>query len=249
MAVQWYYGLHAVQSILEKDVSRALEVILQPGREDERIARIRALAARGGVHVRTAGKDELPKVCSGGQHQGVAARCRDRATGDENALRDFLESVDRPPLLLVLDGVTDPHNFGAVLRSADAFGVDGVLFTHDKAAGVTPVVAKTACGAAETVRLFEVVNLARALELLKEHNIWVAGAALDAKAESLYEADLTGALALVFGAEGAGMRRLTREHCDRLLMLPMAGWVDSLNVSVAAGVFLFAASRQRQKKR
>lgn len=249
MAVQWYYGLHAVQSILEQDASRALEVILQPGREDERIVRIRTLADRGGVHVRLAGKDELVKVSFGGQHQGVAARCRDRRLDGENELGDFIAGLDHPPLVLVLDGVTDPHNFGAVLRSADAFGVDAVVVTRDKAAGITPVVAKTACGAAETVRIFEVVNLVRALELLKENNVWIAGAALDAKAESLYAADLTGSLALVLGAEGAGMRRLTREHCDRLLMLPMAGWVDSLNVSVAAGVFLFAAARQRKSGR
>lgn len=246
MAVQWFYGLHAVQAILETDPARALEVIVQPGREDERIARIRALASRGGVHLRQAGKDELAKVSNGGQHQGVAARCREQRLPGEGELVEFLENIRGAPLLLVLDGVTDPHNFGAVLRSADAFGVHAVVVTRDKAVGITPVVAKTACGAAETVRVFEVTNLVRALEVMKEKGVWVAGAALDDKAESLYTADLTGPLALVLGAEGAGMRRLTREHCDRLLMLPMAGWVDSLNVSVAAGVFLYAAARQRR---
>lgn len=246
MAVQWFYGLHAVQSLLENDYDRVLEVILQPGRDDERIVRIQKLCQGHGIHVRTAGKDELPKVTDGGQHQGVAARARDKRLPGENDLAEHIESLGHPPLVLVLDGVTDPHNFGAVLRSADAFRVDAVVITRDKAVGITPVVAKTACGAAETVPVFEVVNLVRALELLKEKGVWIAGAALDAKAESLYSADLTGPLALVLGAEGAGMRRLTREHCDRLLMLPMGGWVDSLNVSVAAGVFLFAAARQRQ---
>lgn len=246
MAVQWFYGLHAVQSLLENDAERVLEVIVQPGREDERIRRILKLCQIHGIHQRAAGKDELPKVTGDGQHQGVAARARERRLPGENELADYLDALSHSPLLLVLDGITDPHNFGAVLRSADAFSVDMVVITRDKAAGITPVVAKTACGAAETVPVFEVVNLVRALELLKEKGVWIAGAALDAKAESLYSADLTGPLALVLGAEGAGMRRLTREHCDRLLMLPMAGWVDSLNVSVAAGVFLFAAARQRQ---
>lgn len=249
MAVQWFYGLHAVQSLLENDYERVLEVILQPGRDDERIVRIQKLCAGHGIHVRTAGKDELPKVTGDGQHQGVAARARDRRLPGENELAEHVESLGHPPLMLVLDGITDPHNLGAILRSADAFGVDGVVLTRDKAVGITPVVAKTACGAAETVPVFEVVNLVRALELLKEKGVWIAGAALEAKSESLYAADLTGPLAIVLGAEGAGMRRLTREHCDRLLMLPMAGWVDSLNVSVAAGVFLYAAAQQRQKAR
>ncbi len=251
MAVQWFYGLHAVQSLLEHDAARVLEIIVQPGRDDERIMRIQKLAAAHGIHIRTSGKDELPKVTGDGQHQGVAARARERRLPGENELAGHLESIAHPPLILILDGVTDPHNLGAVLRSADAFAVDAVVITRDKAVGMTPVVAKTACGAAETVPVYEVVNLVRALELLKEKGVWVAGAALDAKAESIYAADLTGPLALVLGAEGTGMRRLTREHCDRLLMLPMAGWVDSLNVSVAAGVFLYAVARQRQgtKKR
>lgn len=249
MAVQWFYGLHAVQALLEHDPSRVLEVILQPGREDERVVSIQKLAVAHGVHIRAAGKDELPRVVGEGQHQGVAARARDRRLPGENELALHLDALGRPPLILVLDGVTDPHNLGAVLRSADAFAVDAVVITRDRAVGLTPVVAKTACGAAETVLVFEVVNLVRALELLKEKGVWIAGAALDAKAESLYDADLTGPLALVLGAEGSGMRRLTREHCDRLLMLPMAGWVDSLNVSVAAGVFLYAAARQRQSRK
>lgn len=246
MAVQWFYGLHAVQSLLENDPSRVLEVIVNSTRDDERIVRIQQLAQAHGVHIRSAGRDELPTVSGGGQHQGVAARARDRKLPGENDLADHLESLSHPPLVLVLDGITDPHNLGAVLRSADAFGVDAVVFTRDKAVGMTPVVAKTASGAAETVPMFEVTNLVRALELLKEKGVWVAGAALDEKSESLYDADLTGPLAIVLGAEGSGMRRLTREHCDRLLMLPMAGWVDSLNVSVAAGVFLYAAARQRR---
>lgn len=249
MAVQWFYGLHAVQSLLENDFERVLEVILQPGRDDERIVRIQKLCSAHGIHVRTAGKEELPKVTGDGQHQGVAARARERRLPGENELADHIDALAHPPLLLILDGITDPHNLGAVLRSADAFAVDGVVLTRDKAVGITPVVAKTACGAAETVPVFEVVNLVRALELLKEKGVWIAGAALEAKSESLYTADLTGPLALVLGAEGTGMRRLTREHCDRLLMLPMAGWVDSLNVSVAAGVFLFAAAQQRQKRK
>lgn len=246
MASPWYYGLHAVQSLLENDPARVLEVIVQPTRDDERILRIQKLCTQQGVHCRPAGRDELQKVTADAQHQGVAARVREKRLPGENELADLVEGLDHPPLLLVLDLITDPQNLGAILRSADAFGVDAVVITRDKSASLSPAVAKVACGAAETVPLFEVVNLVRALEMLKEKGVWIAGAALDDKAEVLYAADLTGPLALVLGAEGSGLRRLTREHCDRLLMLPMAGWVDSLNVSVATGVFLYAAAAQRR---
>jgi 23S rRNA (guanosine2251-2'-O)-methyltransferase len=171
------------------------------------------------------------------------------AAGDNTLAREadlwaHLEALDHPPLVLVLDGVTDPHNLGACLRSADAAGVDAVILPKDKSASVTPVVRKVACGAAETVPLHAATNLARVLKGLKERGIWLYGAAGEARS-SLYAQDLTGPAALVLGSEGAGLRRLTREHCDFLVHLPMAGAVSSLNVSVATGVCLFEVVRQR----
>ena len=151
-----------------------------------------------------------------------------------------------PPLLLVLDGVQDPHNLGACLRTADAAGVSAVIVPRDRAAGLTPTVRKVASGAAETMPLIQVVNLARTLRWLKERDVWIVGAD-DQAPKSLFEAPLSGALALVLGAEGPGLRRLTREHCDLLVAIPMAGAVESLNVSVAAGVLLFEAARQRSQ--
>ena len=164
----------------------------------------------------------------------------------EGALDELLDRATAPPLLLVLDGVQDPHNLGACLRTADAAGASAVIVPRDRAAGLTPTVRKVASGAAETMPLIQVVNLARTLRWLKEREIWIVGAD-DQAPKSLFETHLTGALALVLGAEGAGLRRLTRENCDLLVAIPMAGAVESLNVSVAAGVLLFEAARQRSK--
>ena len=172
-----------------------------------------------------------------------------RAGDPETQLEEALEAIgDAPPLLLVLDGVTDPHNLGACLRSADAAGVAAVIVPRDRAAGLTPVVRKVAAGAAETVPLVQVVNLARTLRELKERGVWLVGTSDDA-ARTLYDVDLSGPTALVLGSEGEGMRRLTREACDELVSIPMAGAVESLNVSVAAGVALFEAVRQRRGRK
>ena len=157
---------------------------------------------------------------------------------------DFLEALTEPAFLLVLDGVQDPHNLGACLRTADAAGVHAVIMPQDRAVGITPVVHKVACGAVESVPIFTVTNLARTLRQLRDAGIWIYGAS-DAADEELYGCDLQGPIALVLGSEGKGLRRLTREHCDHLLAIPMAGQVESLNVSVAAGVLLFEARRQR----
>jgi 23S rRNA (guanosine2251-2'-O)-methyltransferase len=165
---------------------------------------------------------------------------------DEGDLLDLVEGLGRPAFLLILDGVTDPHNLGACLRTADAAGVDCVVAPRDRAVGLTPVVRKVAAGAAETIPFAQVTNLARTLESLKQAGVWVVGTAGEATDE-LYTVDLTGPLAVVMGAEGDGMRRLTRETCDRLVRLPMAGGVESLNVSVATGVVLYEAVRQRQR--
>jgi len=184
-------------------------------------------------------------MAGGERHQGVVAECN-VAASSQLALNiaELLSGIDGAPFLLVLDGVQDPHNLGACLRSADAAGVHAVIVPRDRAVGITPVVSKVACGAAEHVPLIQVTNLARALRQLQDEGVWLLGA--DERAEtSLFDADLKGPLALVLGAEGQGLRRLTREQCDVLISVPMAGSVSSLNVSVATGVCLFEAVRQR----
>jgi 23S rRNA (guanosine2251-2'-O)-methyltransferase len=180
-------------------------------------------------------------------HQGVAALCQWRDTvKDEAFLNKLLTNLDHPALILVLDEVTDPHNLGACLRTADAAGVDAVIVPKDNSATLNMTVRKVASGAAEKVNLVAVTNLARTLAGLQERGIWISGTAGEAD-HSVYQADFTGPVAIVMGSEGKGLRRLTREHCDYLISIPMAGVVSSLNVSVAAGVCLFEAVRQRQK--
>jgi 23S rRNA (guanosine2251-2'-O)-methyltransferase len=219
-------------------------VLLAGGRDAGRLAEIRTLAQRAGVQVAAADDAVLAKLAEGERHQGVVAELLPRAGDPETQLEEALEAAGAAPLLLVLDGVQDPHNLGACLRSADAAGVAAVIVPRDRAAGLTPVVRKVAAGAAETVPLVPVVNLARTLRDLKERGVWIVGTD-DAADKTLYDADLQGPLALVMGSEGEGMRRLTRECCDQLVSIPMAGAVESLNVSVAAGVALFEAVRQR----
>jgi 23S rRNA (guanosine2251-2'-O)-methyltransferase len=238
------YGLHAVRVLLSRNPGRVRRVLLASGREAGRYAEIRVLAERAGVKVTTAADAELDKLAEGGRHQGVVAQITPRSGDPETQLEEALEASVGPPLLLVLDGVQDPHNLGACLRSADAAGACAVIVPRDRAAGLTPVVRKVAAGAAETVPLVSVVNLARTLRDLKDRGIWLVGTD-DTASSTLFEADLAGPLALVMGSEGEGMRRLTRECCDQLVSVPMAGAVESLNVSVAAGVALFEAVRQR----
>jgi 23S rRNA (guanosine2251-2'-O)-methyltransferase len=239
------YGVHAVRVMLSRNPGRVRRVLIAGGREAGRLAEIRSLAQGAGVQVATADDAALDKLAEGGRHQGVVAEIAPRAGDPETQLEEALEASAGPPLLLVLDGVQDPHNLGACLRSADAAGVSAVIAPRDRAAGLTPIVRKVAAGAAETLPFVSVVNLARTLRDLKERGIWLVGTD-DTADKSLYEADLTGPLALVMGSEGEGMRRLTRECCDQLVSIPMAGAVESLNVSVAAGVVLFEAVRQRR---
>jgi 23S rRNA (guanosine2251-2'-O)-methyltransferase len=236
------YGIHAVKGALQRDAGAVRELMLVPSRHNRRLDSLRSLAGQAGVVVRELSTQELDSLCHHQRHQGVAARV---AAGERPlALEQVLESVAQP-LLLVLDGVQDPHNLGACLRTADAAGVDAVIVPRDKAVGLTPVVHKVACGAADSVPFFQVTNLARTLQQLQQRGIWVIGA--DERGDSeLYAADLHGPLALVLGAEGKGLRRLTRERCDVVVSIPMAGRVASLNVSVAAGVCLFEVVRQRQ---
>lgn len=190
-----------------------------------------------------ANRQWLDEKVEGAVHQGIIARVREGRQYQENDLPALLESVDTP-FLLVLDGVTDPHNLGACLRSADAAGVHAVIVPRDRSAQLNATAKKVACGAAENVPLIRVTNLARTLRLLQEMNVWIVGTAGEAD-HTLFQSKMTGPMALVMGAEGEGMRRLTREHCDELISIPMAGTVSSLNVSVATGICLFEAVRQR----
>ncbi len=238
------FGLHAVRSLLERNPARVSLLMVLETRNDARVTEILALADKANVPVRRVARQELDERLPGVSHQGVLAESGGAPALGEHDLPGFLESLDRPPFLLVLDAVQDPHNLGACLRSAAAAGVDLVIIPRDKSAPLNATVRKVACGAAETLPVVRVTNLARTLRLLRDAGIWIYGAAGEADA-SLYETDLGGPLALVLGGEGKGLRRLTREHCDGLVSIPMAGPVGSLNVSVATGVCLFEAVRQR----
>ena len=238
------YGLHAVAAVLERAPERVLELWIAEPRDDQRVRDLKAAARAVGIQVQSLGADALQKLVGDVNHQGAAAAVRPLKPWDEDDLMQLLDGAPALPLLLVLDGVTDPHNLGACLRTADAVGAQAVIIPRDRSAGVDGVVRKVAAGAAEFVPVATVTNLARTLDLLKERQIWVVGAAGEAE-QTLYTADLNRPLALVLGAEGAGMRRLTRERCDFLVRIPMSGQVESLNVSVAAGVALFEARRQR----
>ncbi|ACA31584.1 23S rRNA (guanosine(2251)-2'-O)-methyltransferase RlmB [Histophilus somni] len=238
------YGIHAVQAFLINAPERLIEVYVLKGREDKRLQSVLNELYKLGISVQFLNRDTLDKKANGEVHQGIIARVQPAKELNENDLVEILQKKANP-LLLVLDGITDPHNLGACLRSADAAGVCAVIVPKDKSAQLTAIARKVACGAAEVVPLVRVTNLARTLrDLQQQHNIWVVGTAGEA-IETLYEAKLTGGLALVMGAEGDGMRRLTRETCDQLISIPMAGSVSSLNVSVATGICLFEIVRQR----
>ncbi len=239
------YGVHAVEALLRYHPKRVKQIWLSEGRSEPRIQALLALAADYRVPVGQAERRELDAWVEG-VHQGVVAEVSPSQVWGEAMLEELLERTETAPLLLVLDGVTDPHNLGACLRTADAAGVLAVIVPKDKSATLTAAVRKVACGAAEVIPLVAVTNLARTLEKLQQRGLWIVGTAGEAEQE-LYQQDMTGPTVLVMGAEGKGMRRLTREHCDFLVKLPMAGSVSSLNVSVATGVCLFEAVRQRRK--
>ena len=251
--MQWVYGLHAVQALLKTDAERVKELRLQRGRKDQRQQKIQALADREDIPWLWATRKELDALLADEtadgeelNHQGVAALCTAGVVQDEAYLLHLLGELTEPALLLVLDEVTDPHNLGACLRTADAAGVHAIVTTKDRSVGITPVVRKVASGAADSVPLAVVTNLSRTLNKLKQEGLWIIGTDGDAQ-EGVYQTDFTIAVALVMGAEGKGLRRLTKETCDSLVKLPMAGTVSSLNVSVAAGVCLFEVVRQRQQ--
>jgi 23S rRNA (guanosine2251-2'-O)-methyltransferase len=238
------HGLHAVAAALRNERVQVRELLLQHGRDDARVSEVLKFAQQRRIAVRRVPRKELDDRFAGARHQGVVAICDAIPHYDEDDLDDILDAVAGPPFLLVLDGVQDPHNLGACLRSADAAGVHAVVMPKDRASPLNATARKVASGAAESVPVVQVTNLARVLRAIKDRGIWLVGAAGETE-QSIYELDLRGALAIVMGAEGQGMRRLTKEHCDFLAHIPMAGVVESLNVSVATGICLFEAVRQR----
>ena len=241
------FGIHAVQALIESAPERFIELWLLKGREDDRLMPIINLAKKYGIPAQMANRKVLDDKSEGEQHQGVVARVKPGKTFTEADLEDILaaaEGKQQAPFLLILDGVTDPHNLGACLRNADAAGVQAIIVPKDNAARVTATVRKVAVGAAESVPLVQVTNLSRTMKALQQMGVWIIGTAGETD-NCLYDEKLSGPMALVMGAEGKGMRRLTRENCDQLVKLPMAGTVSSLNVSVATGICLFEIVRQR----
>lgn len=235
------YGINSVQQALKN--ATAVKLYVQQQSKNPRLQGLADSARAKQIPVEKVALEQLDEWAEGGRHQGCLLQIK---AGAGLSLEQLLKQIDDNSLVLVLDGVTDPHNLGACLRSADATGVQAVIIPKDQSAGLTPVVRKVAAGAAESVPLIRVTNLARALQALQKAGVWLYGLAGEAQQE-LYQCRLSGATGIVMGAEGQGLRRLTREHCDGLLRLPMLGQVESLNVSVATGVVLYEVLRQRQK--
>ena len=243
MSTDFIFGLHSVSAFMERHPEDILELFVLKDREDQRMTPLIQQARKSGISVQFCQRKTLDEKVDGAQHQGVVAKARLSDAGDEHDLKRILDTQTQP-FLLILDGITDPHNLGAILRSADAAGVHAVIAPKDRAAKLTAVVRKVACGAAEAVPFIAVTNLARTIRELKDAGVWVLGAAGETET-TIYQASLSGPLALAMGAEGDGLRRLTKELCDGLVKIPMFGAVSSLNVSVATGICLYEAVRQR----
>jgi 23S rRNA (guanosine2251-2'-O)-methyltransferase len=241
------FGLHSVQAALNYSPDKIRKVWIDQQRQDQRLSQILNELVTLGIELEKIDRKKLDRLSEGNNHQGIVVEVSLPDELSESDLKTAVGKLTSTPLLLVLDNVQDPHNLGACLRSADATGVHGVIITKDNATGITPTVCKVASGAAETVPVYQVTNLSRTLRWLKEQGIWVFGAAGGTE-HSLYQTDMTVPMALVVGAEGKGMRRLTREQCDMLVSLPMLGQVESLNLSVATGVLLYEVLRQRLGK-
>jgi 23S rRNA (guanosine2251-2'-O)-methyltransferase len=241
---QWIVGVNAVASSIENDADHVREVLIDGSSKNARLTEIEENARRKGIEVRRVNTQALDGVGGQVRHQGVAARYAAAKTWDESELAGLIQAAAGRALVLVLDGVQDPHNLGACLRSAAAAGVTAVVIPKDRSVGLNATVRKTSAGAADRVPVVAVTNLARALREMQKSGVWIYGLAGEAET-SLYSLDLKGNIALVLGGEGDGLRRLTREHCDGLVRIPMPGDIESLNVSVATGVTLFEAVRQR----
>jgi 23S rRNA (guanosine2251-2'-O)-methyltransferase len=241
---QLIIGIHAVSSALKSAADDVEWLRLLSGSHNKRLTEIESRANEAGIEVIWSQLADLDKLSDRQKHQGVIAGFKSSNLTPESSLEAILESIEGIPLVLVLDGIQDPHNLGACLRTAEAAGVNLVVICKDRSAGITPVVRRAASGAAETLKIIQATNLARVLRVLKKSGIWLAGTS-DEASDDLYSADLTGPLALVMGSEGTGIRRLTADLCDYLVKIPMAGQVESLNVSVATGVCLYEINRQR----
>lgn len=233
-----------MQAALDVSVSRIKEIWLAADRQDQRVDSLLTAAREQGIVVHKAERETLEKLAPDVQHQGCVARCKPLESLDEKALLDLVDNLDGPAFLLILDGVQDPHNLGACLRTAEAAGVHAVVAPRDRASGLTATAIKISSGSAERMPFAQVTNLARLIKDLQQRGVWVVGTSGEAE-QSLFDVDLKGPVALVLGAEGKGIRRLTRENCDQVIYIPMQGEAESLNVSVAAGVCLFEACRQR----
>jgi len=243
---QFYlYGINTVTNLLAHTPERVLVMYLEQTRHDQRVLDVEQLARRHGISIQLVDRNLFSKRLGDVNHQGVMVQVKPVSARSEAELYKLIEGLAHPPFLLCLDGVQDPHNLGACLRSADGAGIDAVIVPRDNAASITPTVSKVASGAAETVPFFQVTNLARCLRELKDKGIWCIGLGGEA-GQSLFDVVLTGPLCLVLGAEGKGLRRLTADTCDSLAALPMQGTVSSLNVSVATGIALYEALRQRR---
>lgn len=242
---QLLIGIHAVSSALKTAAGDVEWLRILADSNNKRLHEVESRAHGSGIEVIKTRLSELDKLSGQQRHQGVIAGFKGSNLTSEGSLQAILDSIEATPLILVLDGIQDPHNLGACLRTAEAAGVNLVVICKDRSVGITPVVRRAASGAAETLKVIQATNLARVLRELKKHGIWLTGTS-DQASDSLYATDLTGPLALVMGNEGTGLRRLTTELCDYLVRIPMAGQVESLNVSVATGVCLYEINRQRQ---
>jgi len=244
MKLSKLYGLHSVQAALDYSPNKIHKAWVDTQRQDKRLSKALEDLLDLGIEPEKVDRKKLDRLAENNNHQGIVIEVEMPGELSESDLKAAVENLSGTAFFLVLDNVQDPHNLGACLRTADATGVHGIIITKDNATGITPTVCKVASGAAETIPVYQVTNLARTLRWLKDQGLWIFGAAGEAE-QTIYQADLTVPLALVLGAEGKGMRRLTREQCDVLVKLPMLGKVDSLNVSVATGVLLYEALRQR----
>jgi len=244
---EWLFGIHTIQTLLKTSPDRMVRLLIAKQR-NPRLQKIMDLAIKQNIHVEKVTVEQLEEHVSG-NHQGVCALCKAGEVRDEKWLYRLVESLmesdsDHKPFILILDGITDPHNLGACLRTADATGVDAVIVPKDNSASLTAVAQKVASGAADSIPLIAVTNLARCMAELQKLGVWITGASDQANI-SIFDFKFDGAIALALGAEGAGLRRLTKEHCDQLISIPMQGVVSSLNVSVATGVCLYEVLKQR----
>lgn len=239
------FGIHAVEAAITRQPERFIEIYALKGRQDERVTSITKIARKQGISLQFMTRNVLDNKAGDDHHQGIIARVRPVPALDETDLANLIANAKRPPFILILDGVTDPHNLGACMRSADAAGVTAIVVPKDNSSKITPTVQKVASGAADSVPFIQVTNLARTMRFLREENIWIYGTAGETE-QTLYDTRFSGPVAIAMGAEGTGLRRLTREHCDELIKIPMTGSVSSLNVSVATGICLFEVIRQRQ---